>query len=146
MAGPGDCLLRALALSDVLHHADGELGVSPNAPDQGHGQVDPNQPAIFADVTLLSLVVVPFSFEQLSVEAPIRRPILRMSEGGEHLSAQLFFAITEHRAHRRIVLDKPSLHIDEPYANRGRLKDRPQSRLTLSQRFFCAFARADVDQ
>ena len=66
-----EALLELLAVADVVHHPDGELGVPVRVAHDRRRQVTPDDLAVGAAVALLECVALPLSLDEL-VEQPVR--------------------------------------------------------------------------
>ena len=63
---------------DILHHPNPEQRLAPLVAHEGHGQVPPNQTAVFSVVALFNVIVLSFATDHFGEHVSIPLHIIRV--------------------------------------------------------------------
>ena len=132
-------LRHSPVFGDVGHQRQDTLGSAINLLQQRQRFANPDGFPILSQVTVLDLQRRGFPVSQ-----PLKRPSVGGPIGGVHelenvAADQLVLRVAQHSAKRRVCLLQPpfSIRNGDPFTRL--FKNRPKTRLALSQRLFCFF-------
>src|ERR671910_1054242 len=103
----------------------------------------PYRLAIFTEVALLRVERVSLTRYQFLVQVPDGRCIFRVHELTNDPAAHFFFAVPKHRLNCGVRLQNLPVNVTYAYSNGSAIEDRPEARLTLTQRRQNLFSRGE---
>src|SRR5438309_1343929 len=109
-----------------------------------HGEVAPEEGAVFPAVALFDVVVVALATQEIREEAPVRRRILRVCERREGHASELVCAVTQHLLEFPITFEGPAGRVAQCNTDRRLFEERAKLPLASAERFLGALPLGDV--
>ena len=136
--GVAQRLLGPLPLGDVLHHPNPEQRLAPLVAHERHGQVPPNQTAVFAVVPFFNVIISRWPLISSVNRCQSSGTILRVRDLRKRHVAELLRAIAEQPLERAITFEGLPRGIHERHADSRLVEQRMELPFALPQRFFGA--------
>ncbi len=141
-----EAFLELLAVADVVHHPDGELGVAVRVAHQRRRDVTPHHLAVGTAVALFERVAFALPADELAEQRLPGRRLVACRELRQLLPDELLIGKAEHLAERAVVVDDASGGIGQTDSHRRRLVDRAEAPLASVQQLEQRERPADQDE
>ena len=138
--------LGALALRDVLDHADEPLRRAVFRGERRYGDVGPDHPPVLAAVALLEREGRSRAARQLRHQLTMLEQVFRVGDVGVRQGLELRGVVADHLLERPVAADEAGAAIGHGDADGRLVEHRPEQRFALAQRLRGALPLDDAAQ